>query len=388
MPSHFHKKFHWGTVFATGRMSFIEPETGLKMKRTNRRTRVLIGLYPCHIEEKMTIKEVKGESVMEWKTKKHGSTYASKPNPGSEPITHPDIATIITQQLQNIIPQIVTQVTANVNNGNGGNGNGGNDGCSYKTFTACNPKEFDGKGGAVALTRWIEKMESVFENSDLLVEDVLSKQWDGEWEENEFWNHTMVGANNVAYTSRFHELAKLVPHLVTPESSRIKRYIHGLAPQIRGCAITGQKPGHFARQCWAPIRQVAPVNAVNCGGRESERMAMNVGVLTIFTMIAPNGNKQLESLVEACRIQSCAGNIFQQSFATVLFDSGADFSFISTKFAPLLNVEPCIVNPGYAIKIADGKSVEVERVIRDCKLELGNSLFTIDLYRWVMEVLM
>ncbi|GJR45007.1 putative reverse transcriptase domain-containing protein [Tanacetum coccineum] len=66
-------------------------------------------------------------------------------------------------------------------------------------------------------------------------------------------------------------------------------------------------------------------------------------------------------------------------FATVLFDSRVDFSFISTKFAPLLNVEPCIVNPGYVIEIIDGKSVEVDRVIRDCKLELGNSLFTIDL---------
>ncbi|GKB97777.1 putative nucleotidyltransferase, ribonuclease H [Tanacetum coccineum] len=66
-------------------------------------------------------------------------------------------------------------------------------------------------------------------------------------------------------------------------------------------------------------------------------------------------------------------------FATVLFDFGADFSFISTKFAPLLNVEPCTVNPGYVIEIADGKSVEVDKVIRDCKLELGNSLFTIDL---------
>nr|GEU46564.1 reverse transcriptase domain-containing protein [Tanacetum cinerariifolium] len=59
----------WGTVFATGRRSFIEPGTVLRMKRTNRRTRVLIDLYPCHIEEKMTIKEVRGESVMEWKTK-------------------------------------------------------------------------------------------------------------------------------------------------------------------------------------------------------------------------------------------------------------------------------------------------------------------------------
>ncbi|GJU83130.1 hypothetical protein Tco_1285495 [Tanacetum coccineum] len=69
MPSHLRNKFRWGTVFATRRRSFSEPETGLRIKRTNHRTRVPIGLYPCHIEEKMTIKEVKGESVMEWKIK-------------------------------------------------------------------------------------------------------------------------------------------------------------------------------------------------------------------------------------------------------------------------------------------------------------------------------
>ncbi|GKE40220.1 reverse transcriptase domain-containing protein [Tanacetum coccineum] len=33
----------------------------------------------------------------------------------------------------------------------------------------------------------------------------------------EFWNHAMVGAVHAAYTDRFHELARLVPHLVTPE---------------------------------------------------------------------------------------------------------------------------------------------------------------------------
>nr|GFC69585.1 reverse transcriptase domain-containing protein [Tanacetum cinerariifolium] len=37
--------------------------------------------------------------------------------------------------------------------------------------------------------------------------------------ESEFWNHKMVGANHAGYTDQFHELAKLVPHLVTPESS-------------------------------------------------------------------------------------------------------------------------------------------------------------------------
>ncbi|GKC16732.1 hypothetical protein Tco_1013514 [Tanacetum coccineum] len=57
-------------------------------------------------------------------------------------------------------------VTSNVNNANGGNGgNGGKNGCSYKGFMACNPKEYDGKGGDIALTRWIEKMENVIDNN-------------------------------------------------------------------------------------------------------------------------------------------------------------------------------------------------------------------------------
>ncbi|GJV50057.1 hypothetical protein Tco_1440269 [Tanacetum coccineum] len=38
-------------------------------------------------------------------------------------------------------------------------------GCSYKEFLACNPKEYDGKGGAVFLNRWIEKMKSVHDMS-------------------------------------------------------------------------------------------------------------------------------------------------------------------------------------------------------------------------------
>ncbi|GJQ99244.1 putative reverse transcriptase domain-containing protein [Tanacetum coccineum] len=59
---------------------------------------------------------------------------------------NPSIAAIIAQQLQTLLPQIVTQVTNNVNNANNG-------------------KEYDGKGGAIALTRWIEKMENVIDNS-------------------------------------------------------------------------------------------------------------------------------------------------------------------------------------------------------------------------------
>nr|GEU48756.1 putative reverse transcriptase domain-containing protein [Tanacetum cinerariifolium] len=137
---------------------------------------------------------------------------------GSSNDENPDIAAIIAQQLQTILPQIVTQVTNNVNNANANGGNGVNNGCSYKTFFACNPQDYDGKGGAVALTRWIEKIEYVIENSgceknqkvkyatSLFINKALT------------WWNTQVQAMGreatIGYTHRFHELAKLVPHLV------------------------------------------------------------------------------------------------------------------------------------------------------------------------------
>ncbi|GKE55238.1 hypothetical protein Tco_1494423 [Tanacetum coccineum] len=61
----------------------------------------------------------------------------------------PDFSTIIAQQLQNLLPAMLAQVS---NRGNVENQNG----CSYKEFLACNPKEYDGKGGAIVLTHWIE----------------------------------------------------------------------------------------------------------------------------------------------------------------------------------------------------------------------------------------
>ncbi|GJZ87588.1 putative reverse transcriptase domain-containing protein [Tanacetum coccineum] len=66
-------------------------------------------------------------------------------------------------------------------------------------------------------------------------------------------------------------------------------------------------------------------------------------------------------------------------YATVLFDSGANFSFVSTKFAPLLNKKPSIANPGYVIEVANGKKEEVDRIFHGCRLELGDSIFSIDL---------
>ncbi|GJX25398.1 putative reverse transcriptase domain-containing protein [Tanacetum coccineum] len=66
-------------------------------------------------------------------------------------------------------------------------------------------------------------------------------------------------------------------------------------------------------------------------------------------------------------------------YATMFFYSGVDFSFISTKFAPLLNEKPSIANPGYVIEVANGRKEEVDRILHGYRLELGDSIFPIDL---------
>ncbi|GJQ90106.1 hypothetical protein Tco_0001245 [Tanacetum coccineum] len=51
----------------------------------------------------------------------------------------------------------------------------------------------------------------------------------------------MVGLDIDGYTARFHELARLVPDMVTPKSQRVNHYIRGLALEIKA-NVTSSKP--------------------------------------------------------------------------------------------------------------------------------------------------
>ncbi|GJS54308.1 putative reverse transcriptase domain-containing protein [Tanacetum coccineum] len=359
-----------------------------------------------------------------------------------QPNNPPDVAEIIAQQLQNIIPNIVTQVTNNLNNSNGG----GNNGCTYKGFVACRPRDFDGTGGVVALTIRIEKMESMIDNSGCLANQrndfkaLLTMEFypsnEIEKLEGEFWNHSMVGADHAGYTNRFHELAKLVPHLVTPGAKHVtsgtldkdgekrkerdeasksesvekdekkakggRGFVAALPPRRENgnflkcvrckgfhaekwpCIVcyNCQRPGHMARDCRTPVRHAEPIRAVR--PRDGQRACYECGSLDHLLLNYPKWNRgrnqsgnqlALEGNTNTRgnenRARGRAFNVnaidalhdpnvvtgtysLKNLYATVLLDSGADFSFISTKFAPLLNEKPSIANPGYVIEVANG----------------------------------
>ncbi|GKA04223.1 putative nucleotidyltransferase, ribonuclease H [Tanacetum coccineum] len=71
--------------------------------------------------------------------------------------------------------------------------------------------------------------------------------------------------------------------------------------------------------------------------------------------------------------------LLNQHLARVLFDSGADKSFISISLASMLNIPPITIDTFYDIEMADGNLVSTNTVIQGATLTLLNQPFEIDL---------
>ncbi|GJW21610.1 putative reverse transcriptase domain-containing protein [Tanacetum coccineum] len=149
--------------------------------------------------------------------------------------------------------------------------------CFYADFMKCQPLNFKGAEGVVGLTRWIEKMESVFNISGCAIEnqvkfatctllgcsldllecpklrtlgpeayamtwDVLKKKMtdkycpQGEIKklEIELWNLKVKGNDVPAYTERFQELTLICTKFVANETEKVDKYLSGLPDNIYG----------------------------------------------------------------------------------------------------------------------------------------------------------
>nr|GEU93926.1 hypothetical protein [Tanacetum cinerariifolium] len=71
--------------------------------------------------------------------------------------------------------------------------------------------------------------------------------------------------------------------------------------------------------------------------------------------------------------------LLNNRYATALFDSGADKSFVSTKFSTLIDIEPVELDTFYVVELANGKVVSTNNVLIGCTLNLLNHSFPIDL---------
>ncbi|GKA72002.1 putative reverse transcriptase domain-containing protein [Tanacetum coccineum] len=200
--------------------------------------------------------------------------------------------------------------------------------------------------------------------------------------ETELWNLIVKGNDMTAYTIRFQELVLLCTRMVPNEDDKVKRFVRGLPDNIQGNVIAAeptklqdairiannlmdQKLKGYARKHGKSLYR---------GNKTGNKNGNKTGNQT-------GGN---EATAKAYAIrgggQCCTGTfLLNNCYASMLFDSGADRSFVSSTFSSLLDVAPSTLDTSYAVELADERISETNVVLRGCTLGLLGHPFDIDL---------
>ncbi|GKD68021.1 putative reverse transcriptase domain-containing protein [Tanacetum coccineum] len=314
---------------------------------------------------------------------------------------------------------------------------------TYQDFLKCQPLSFNRTEGVVGLTRWFEKMETVFHISNCLKkyqlkthEDddrgVLSKKRDTKngdrgnviAAEPTKLQDAIRLANNLmdqklkeyARRAKNKRRGQNVARAYTAGNNKKKGYV-GSIPYYNKCKLHHARPctvrsgnykrvGHMTRDCKvtitpntqrAPVRNQTGIICYECGRlghfrkdcpklRDQNR-GNNTG--------NKNGNKTRnqtrgnEVTAKAYAIGGGGANpdsnvimgmfLLINCYASMLFDSGADRSFVSSTFSALLDFAPSTLDTSYAVELADARITETNVVLRGCTLGLLGHPFDIDL---------
>ncbi|GJW28100.1 putative reverse transcriptase domain-containing protein [Tanacetum coccineum] len=69
--------------------------------------------------------------------------------------------------------------------------------------------------------------------------------------------------------------------------------------------------------------------------------------------------------------------LLNDRYASILFDTGADMSFVSTTFSSLIDITPTTLDHYYDVELADKKIIGINTIIRGCTLNFLNHPFNI-----------
>ncbi|GJU77350.1 putative reverse transcriptase domain-containing protein [Tanacetum coccineum] len=285
-------------------------------------------------------------------------------------------------------------------------------------FLACNHKKYDGKGGAVVLTRWIEKMKYVHDMSGCSIDQkvkytagsfvgkaltwwnsqictlsrevAVSMSWNDfkfmmiqefwlshemQKLESELWYHAMVRAGHATYTDRFHELARLVPHLIsgalTDEAVR-----NGSIKKVKKRGNVGEtiKDNNGRDDNKRTRTGNVFATTVNPIGRENMGTWSKSACPRLNRVQEPEGNRTNQVATNnggqgrGNQGNQARGRAFMLGAKEVRQDPNI-----------MTGLEPSDLGFRYEIEIANGQLVEIDKVIKGCKLEIEGRVFDIDL---------
>nr|GFA97908.1 hypothetical protein [Tanacetum cinerariifolium] len=263
--------------------------------------------------------------------------------------------------------------------------------CSYTDFMKCQPLNFKGTEGIVGLSQWLEKMESVFHISGCAVDNQVK-----------FATCTLLGAaltyglpdnihGNVmsARPKTLDETIKLANGLMDQKLCTYAERRNEKKRKANDSPRNNQQQPHkkqnVARACTAGLGEKKVYTGdlplcTKCNYHHTGQCAPKCGK-------CKSGNSVAQGRVYALggRDASPDSNVIMGTFllnnryAKILFDTGADRSFVSITFSALIDITPTTLENHYDVELADGKIIGVNTIIHGCNLNFMNHPFNIDL---------
>nr|GFA35320.1 putative reverse transcriptase domain-containing protein [Tanacetum cinerariifolium] len=290
--------------------------------------------------------------------------------------------------------------------------------CTYTDFLKCQPLPFKGTEGVASLSQWCEKMESVFHINNCVAENQvkfatctlhsIALTW---------WNtHVHTVGHEAAYGMTWKTLMKMMTKKYCPRNEirklemelwdlKIENYVGGLPDMIHGSVVaskpkTMQEAIEIATELMDKKirtfaeRETASKRKFENTSRNTQNLQQHSNKRRECPKLKNNNNHGNQggrnNAPARVYVIGRAGTdpdanvvmgtfLLNNRYASILFDTGADRSFVSTTFSTQINFTTSTLDHCYDVELADERIIGLNTILRGCTLNLLNHPFNIDL---------